>query len=304
MVATLQVPLAFESPVAAGDGYVAIGNDETGEVTIVDSAARSVVGSVKLAVESQDWRPVDLTIAAGRVWVTSVRFDGETTAADQVIVIDPASLEIVSRIDVGSRPLSPTMINGRIWVVNNISDDVSVINPESMTVIDTIAVGGSPAAIGVANGGVWVVNSYDATVSAIDPLNLVVVATIPVGEPPAPGPEVQLPGPYTVAGGDGLVWLPMMGNSSIVVVDAAKFAVVGTLPIGQDHVIDVGLTPGFAWVSDPQADTVMKIDVSILQVVDEIPVDRTPGDPIIADGLVWVPSTGRDTVTVVDPSKG
>jgi len=304
VVATVQVPPAFESQVAAADGFVAVGNDETGEVTIIDSGSRSVIGSVKTALESQDWRPIDLTIAGGYVWVTSVRYDEETTAPDQVIVIDPVNLEIVARIDVGERPLNPTMIGGRIWVANNTSDSVSIIDPESMMVVGTIAVGGSPKAIAVSNGGVWVTNTADASVSAIDPINLVVVATVPVGTPLASGVDGDLPGPYTIAGGDGLVWLPMIGDKSVVVVDATTFAVVDTLPIGQDFVIDVGLTPGFAWVSDPQADTVMKIDVSTLKVVDEIPVDGRPADPITAGGLVWVPSTGSDTVTVVDPSAG
>jgi len=302
VVASLQVPPAFESMVAAGDGFVAVGNDEVGVVTIIDSASRSVTGSIKLGTDTEDWRPVDLTVAGGHVWVTSVRFDQQTSDPDLVMVIDPVSLEIVARIPTGERPLNPTMIGGRIWVVNMFSDTVSVIDPASMEVIKTIPVGGNPQSIAVSNGGVWVTNTRDASISAIDPINLVVVATIPVGTSLAAAEQGELPGPYTVAGGDGLLWLPMIQDRTVVVVNAATFEVVGTLPIGQDHVIDVGLTPGFAWVSDSQADVVRKIDTSTLEVVDEISVDGSPGDPIIADGFVWIPSTGLDTLTVIDPS--
>jgi peptide/nickel transport system substrate-binding protein len=108
------------------------------------------------------------------VWVTS--FVGESVSR-----LDPGSLEITLKQQVGSGPTSVMSVFGSVWVANNIDGTVSRLDPATGGVDATIPVGDGPNALAAAAGSVWVANEYDGSVTEIAPTSNTVAHTVPVG---------------------------------------------------------------------------------------------------------------------------
>jgi YVTN family beta-propeller protein len=91
---------------------------------------------------------------------------------NSLLVVDPASNKVVTKISVGNLPHSVILSNDgeRAYVSNQWSDDISVIDLRTSRVVDTLKTGNGPAGMSISadNKYLYVVNSYSSDVSVLD----------------------------------------------------------------------------------------------------------------------------------------
>jgi YVTN family beta-propeller protein len=90
-----------------------------------------------------------MTVGRDSLWLTS-------SEADELMRVDPNSLEVGLRVKVGARPTGVAYGAGSIWVANNGDGTVMRIDPASGRILATIHVGGTPYELAFAHGLVWV----------------------------------------------------------------------------------------------------------------------------------------------------
>ena len=92
--------------------------------------------------------------------------------ADQLLVVDAESNEVISKINVGVHPHSVLLSkDGTIaYVSNQWSDNISVIDLITLEVVDTIKTGNGPAGLSLSSNGkfLYVVNTFGSDLSVID----------------------------------------------------------------------------------------------------------------------------------------
>jgi len=92
--------------------------------------------------------------------------------ANALLVVDPLSQKVISKIAVGEQPHSVILSSSgqRAYVSNQWSDNVSVIDLATSKVIDTLKTGNGPAGLSLSRDGksLYVVNSYSSTISLIN----------------------------------------------------------------------------------------------------------------------------------------
>jgi YVTN family beta-propeller protein len=116
----------------------------------------------------------------------------------------------------------------RFWVVNQDNNSVSVFNAANNTRLAEIAVGNGPRTLGIApDGRVWVVNKHAATVSVINPATLAVAQTFAL-------PYGSQPFGIAFAPTGGYAFVALEAGGSLLKLDAASGAVLGTAAIGRN----------------------------------------------------------------------
>jgi YVTN family beta-propeller protein len=92
--------------------------------------------------------------------------------ADQIIEIDLATNQVISRIQVGDRPhtIEITSDDKTAIVSNQWANNVFLIDLSTGTITDTIPTGGGPAGMDISPDGklVYIANTYDNSISVID----------------------------------------------------------------------------------------------------------------------------------------
>jgi YVTN family beta-propeller protein len=167
---------------------VYVTNETGGTVSVIDTAANTVVGSaIPVGV-----RPNGIAVnpAGTRVYVTnfgSSAINGNTVSV--INIENDTNTVIGSAIPVGVRPLDVAVnpAGTRVYVTNNTENTVSVIDTATNTVVATITVGSGPREVAVNPAGtrVYVTNNTENTVSVIDTAtNTVLGSTITVGLAP------------------------------------------------------------------------------------------------------------------------
>lgn len=179
-------------------GYFVYVVDGRNDVSIIDTATKSVVATIRVAGSASG---IALTPDGNYVYVTN--YD-----ADSVSVIRTTSKAVTGNIPVGRSPNSVAITSDgtRAYVSNNMSNNVSVIDTRDQKVIATVQVGAKPTgAFGVAispdGKRVYVTNAGSGDVSVINTADNAVVATIPLGNPGMEPPVVVSPdGKYAYVG--------------------------------------------------------------------------------------------------------
>ena len=94
---------------------------------------------------------------------------------------------------------------------------------------------------------------------------------------------------WTIAAGDGAVWIGDIEHNAVVHVDPATDRVVATIPIGVgSNILGVAAGDGAAWVTIGSAGTLVRID-ALSNHVRSIPLGlNQPRDVVLADHKVWV----------------
>lgn len=144
---------------------------------------------------------------------------------DQLIVLDAVTLSVIgSPIDVGVSPIGIAVSpdGTRVYVTNESSGTLSVINASTNAVVATVTVGNNPAGVTVTpdNALVYVANSLSASVSVIDAsTNTRVTGDIHVGNHP-----------YGISNDGAQVYVTLVHDSKVVVIDRATNAVVKEFP--------------------------------------------------------------------------
>jgi YVTN family beta-propeller protein len=133
--------------IAVGFGKVWVADYGRGRLIRINASRNRVEKTIR--IPTADW----ITPAAGSLWVSS-----ETGF---VYRVDPATMQVRSKIAVGQNPLASTVAGDQLWVPNIDSGTVSVIDLASGRVSSTEAAGPSPIAAVVSAGSAWVTSELD-----------------------------------------------------------------------------------------------------------------------------------------------
>ena len=180
--------------VGAGIAYVA---DYTGGLWRIDTATNQVLGRTALP-----GRPEAVAVGFGRVWVTNelgtvttldpvtgavlgspilvgADADGVSISQDGVwavalygrtlVRVDPASLQVVTRVRTPGQASGVLVSGGSVWVSNYDSATVSRFDIAAGKFVKSYRVGKEPRGLAEAGGAVWVANQASNSVSRITP---------------------------------------------------------------------------------------------------------------------------------------
>ena len=234
---------------------------------------------------------------------------------------------VLASIAVGSRPGTPAVGLGAVWIPNTGDGTVSRIDPASNRRVATFRVGDAgafyqrvcqpygsvhsfmvttfhvrrcdlPSSIATANGLLWVAKNDTNTILAIDPKDGHQVASIPVGVTP-----------FELRANDQALWVTSYDDNVVVRIDVRSKQVVQTIaqPGGPSG---LALDGENVWVAISRTGTVARIDAGSNRVVATIPVPcsascwsaPTPLPVAVANGAVWVRNEGIGTLSRIDPT--
>lgn len=212
-----------------------------------------------------------------------------TAESNSLAIFDPQSGRLVADPSVGATPTQVAYGEGAYWVTNADGDSVSKIDPGTDAVVDTIpAVGSSPSGIAIGNGSVWVANSLGGTVARINATTDGVVQRIPVGN-----------GPVGIVYAAGAVWVANTADETVTRIDAST-GQRSKRPLAIDAT-ELAVGDGALWVTQREANHVVRIDPKSGSVVQSIQVGNGPTGIAFGDGSVWVANSLDGTVSRISP---
>jgi DNA-binding SARP family transcriptional activator/ABC-type branched-subunit amino acid transport system substrate-binding protein/DNA-binding beta-propeller fold protein YncE len=231
----------FPSALAAGGGVVWVLDGRSGLLRKVDPAYG--VGKTRRVAERNPaydvsragTDPGSVAAGLGSVWLT----DG----SQRLIRVDPATAEIVRRIDLRARLDGVAAGAGAVWAISGPSATVIRVDRSGRETarIPIVSQPGFrspyPLEIAVGEGFVWVLNGNTATVTKIDPESRGVSATIPIG---------LERGAQRLAVGDGAAWVAN-ADGSLARIDPTT-NVPRFLPVAHG-LKDVAVAAGAVWVT-------------------------------------------------------
>ncbi len=192
----LCVLLAATTRAESPSYLVFVSNERSGDVTVIDGATDSVVGSFPVGKRP---RGIHATPDGRRIFVTlsgsprmAPGLDENRAPADKradaLGVIDPSARKLIDRWHVGSDPEQFAISkDGKFAFIANEDDaSVSIVDLDSGQSRGKIKVSEEPEGVGVnpANGEVYVTCEEKGEVFAIDPGQQRVIATIETGGRP------------------------------------------------------------------------------------------------------------------------
>jgi YVTN family beta-propeller protein len=278
---------------AWGAPFAYITNYSTGDVSVIDTATHTMVGS-PIPVGTVPYG-VAVNPSGTRVYVTN----GSST----VTVIDTGNNMVIdSPIEVGTVPrgIAVNPSGTRVYVANYADGTVSVIDTASHTVIGSpIPVEPGPWAVAVSPSGKRLyVTSYDSnTVSVINTAtNRVIGSPIQVG--------TRSEGVAVSPSGKRL-YVTSYYDDNVYVIDTATRVVIGSpIPVGGAP-LGVAVSPTSTWVyvANSASNNVSVIDAATNTVIGSpIPVGTGPiGLAVSPTGTwVYVANSGSGDVSVID----
>jgi streptogramin lyase len=160
--------------------------------------------------------PFDVLVAFGRVWVTGWQ-------AGRLDELDPRTLRVVRRLDVGPYPAGLAARAGAIWVgFGRDATAIARVDPASGA-IERLPVGDrSPSWFAAGTRDLWV-QANDRDVVHVDPSARRVLGRLRVGRTLAQG--AAAPG--------GTIWLPDKEQSLVYRIDPVAGRVVDSFPAGR-----------------------------------------------------------------------
>ena len=234
---------------------------------------------------------------------------------------------ILASVAVGSRPGTPAVGLGAVWIPNTGDGTVSRIDPASNRIVATLRIGDAgafyqrvcrpygsvhsymvttfhirrcdlPSSIATGNGLLWVTKNDTDAILALDPSDGRLVASISIGVTP-----------FELRANDQAVWVTSYDDNVVVRIDVRSKTMVQTIaqsggPSG------LALDGDSVWVANSRAGTVARIDAHSNQVVATIPVPcsqtcwtaPTPLPVAVSSGAVWVRNEGIGTLSKIDPT--
>jgi YVTN family beta-propeller protein len=269
------------------DGYLYVANAGSGNVTVIHGAAVIASIAVGPGPSSEEYDPANHCLYVSNT--------------ETVSVIKGTS--VIATLNVGMAPGTPLWDsgNGFVYVPNANSDNVSVINGTALLASIYVGVNPQPALYDATNGYVYVANE-DGILNAIQ--GTAVVATIPVSNPSygwALGMDYDR--------GSGYLYLPDLGNGSLVIVNGTQIVSRASLP---QPYADYALTTydaenGYVYVSSAHpAPYELSSNVSVVDRTTVLTNVIVPGVEVGApecdatNGLVYVSNAFSRFVSVIN----
>jgi streptogramin lyase len=192
---------------AASDNALWIANYKRGLIRVTPRARvkRISVGSI----------PFDVLVAYKRIWVTA-------WGGGQLAVVDPQTLQVIRRVDVGPRPVGLIASNGTVWVgFGREATAIARVNPQTFRV-DRMDVGvRAPGWFVAGTKDLWI-QANDGDLVHLDPVGLRVLAHLHVGRTLAQG----------AAAPDGTIWMPDKEQGVVYRIDPGRQRVLSSFPAG------------------------------------------------------------------------
>ena len=257
-------------PMAAGEGFIWVGNIDDQNLTKIDPRRRAAVATVSLNGRT----PTGVAVGADAVWVAHGR-GGELSR------VEPRFRQITT-FEVTAPPYaapygSVVVGGGDVWALYGDST-LARIDTAGLRVAGTTLTGTTSAAVAVGHGSVWVANAGDATVERFNtstfeegPIRVITVGRQPVA----------------LAYGHGAIWAVNRADDTVARVDPTTNANVFTIRV-DDRPVAVAVGAGAVWVANSGDATVSRIDPATNDVTKTIEIGNSPAGIAVAGGLVWI----------------
>jgi streptogramin lyase len=259
--------------------------------------------------------PFDIVEAFGSLWVTAHH-------TNQVIRIDPTSLEVVARIATGPGPGWFAVTDDAIWVTNKNGSGMSRIDPETNELVTSVGSGSPCGAPMVAAGSVWYLGCDTQLLVRIDPVANKVIAQInslPYSEPFHAGDQLISatvdglarldPATNTFAAMGGCCGLPfgydgttvwLNGDNELTRVDPTSGDVVATVHLGSGAT-SITFADGSAWITFMSRHQVIQVDLATSDQTGEIDLGLAPITVYAAFEALWVTDYDAGNLWKVTP---
>ena len=298
-------------PAAPASAYrVYVTNEGSGDISIIDPAARKVVGRVALGkrprgiIASPDQRLLYIALSGSPVagpGVDESTLPAADKTADGIAVFDVATNKVLRVLRGISDPeqiaLSPD--GATLYVASEDTGRVMFMNARTGTIRATLVVGGEPEGLATSPDGklVYATSEEDSTIAVIDAVQPRVLSRIAVGKRPR-SIAFQRSG--------ARAFVPGENDASLSVIDVGTSKVANRVTIAGETVRPMGVAVSPAgdkvFVTTGRGGKLAKFDAATLALVGEAPVGQRPwGMALSPDGGFAFTANGpSNDVTMVD----
>ena len=281
----LSVGAGLAAALVAGAAIVATAGSHSTATRLTALPANSVgelgpAGAI-LGATAVGTDPTGVAYGGGLLWVAN-NSDGT------VFAVDPASHEVVQRIQVGGAPEAIVTTANDVWVANSQGGTVDRINIAARRQVETIAVGTRPDALASGPSGVWVTNSGANTIQRIDPATGLSGDPIDVGD-----------GPDGVAVDGTTVWVANGRDGTVSRIDTRTGGPVASpVPVGSGP-RSIVLNSQAVWVANEFSHDITRIDRSTGRT-HTIEVGDGPQSIAAVGSTLWVTNRFDGTLSRID----
>jgi len=296
----------------SGAPLVFVTNEDSDNVTIIDSGTDSVIATVPAGKRprgirlSPDGKTLFVAVSGspkGGPGVDESKLPPPDRRADGVAVIDVATLKPVKTLRGGNDPEAFALSNDgkTVYVSNEDAGTVSVVDVETGRLVDSVRVGAEPEGVTMRPDGkaVYVTSEATGAVAVIDAGRNRVVATIHTGKRPR----------STVFTLDGAkAYIPAEAGGTVTVVDTKTNKPIKTITVTDSGAKPMGtaISPDGQWVylTNGRGGTLSMIDTARDSIVFSLRVGARPwGVAVTPDGKkIYTANGPSNDVSVVDHS--
>jgi len=159
--------------------------------------------------------PDNVLVAFGRIWVTA-------WGAGKLAVIDPRTLKVVRRLDIGARPAGLAARNGAVWVgFGRDATAIARVSPRTFRIERIDVDVREPRGFVTGTKDLWI-QANTGDLLHFDPVTRRVLAHLEVGRTLATGAVAP----------DGTIWIPDKEQNLVYRVDRARQRVIDSFPAG------------------------------------------------------------------------
>ena len=296
-----------EAPTGAYRVYVT--NEGSGDISIIDPAARAVVGRVALGkrprgiIASPDQSLLYIALSGSPIagpGVDESTLPAADKAADGIAVFDVASNKVLHVLRGISDPeqvaLSPD--GATLYVASEDTGRVMFMDARSGAIRATLVVGGEPEGLAASPDGklVYATSEEDSTIAVVDAVQPQVIAHVPVGKRPRS---------IAFDRSGARAFVPGENDASLSVIDVASSKVANRTTIAGETVRPMGVAvspAGAVFVTTGRGGKLARFDAARLAPAGEAQVGERPwGVALSPDGGFAFTANGpSNDVTMVD----
>jgi DNA-binding SARP family transcriptional activator len=160
-----------------------------------------------------------------------------------VVVIDPATDEVVASVATGSDPISVAADDRGAWVGDARDGTVTLVDGVTRAVVRRAGIGAPAVDLAVGAGSLWAATGGFGEVLQIDPSLAAVTRRIPLGAPGA----VEATTVSAVAADEGTVWAGAQGG--LVRIDPATGEPGATTDLGDASALQIAVSGETVWAT-------------------------------------------------------
>jgi YVTN family beta-propeller protein len=303
--------VATDPAASTPSGRLYVTNENSGDLTVIDTATRRVVATIPLGKRPRGIKASPdgtlLYVALSGSPMAPPGTDQRTLPppdrkADGIGVVDVRQGKLLRVIQGGSDPEQTAVsLDGRhLFVANEDAGHASVIDVSDGRVVATVPVGGEPEGVDLRPDGrvVYVTSEADNQVAVIDAVTFKLIKTFQAG--PRPRATGFLPD-------SSRAYVSAENGSAVIVVDATTHEPIDTITLeGGDLVRPMGVTTSgdgtLVFVTTGRGGSVVIIDTATNTVAGAVEVGERPwGIAATSDGSVVFTANGpSNDVSFVD----